>query len=172
MSRNVEHVKRLLLSDKNFKLSSLKVNPIYKPIFDKLDAEASKKIKELEDSYLWSPQYTKYEAKHMFIHPFLLFFVLVALAMVYGVKYRIYYNYLKHDRTLEFGEKLGVDLDDLDSYPKSALELLQERKKYDAYIEKKDKKITEIEDNFHTYAEQRILDIAEMRKKRGLKNYL
>lgn len=108
----------------------------------------------------------------MFIHPFLLFFVLVALAMVYGVKYRIYHNYLKHDRTLEFREKLGVDWDDLDSYSKSALELLQERKKYDAYIEKKDKKTTETEDNFHTYAEQRILDIAEMRKKRGLKNYL
>ena len=33
-----EVVKRKLLTDKNFKLSSLQVNPLYKPIFDKLDA--------------------------------------------------------------------------------------------------------------------------------------
>ena len=31
-------VKRKLLTDPNFKLSSLQVNPLYKPIFDKLDA--------------------------------------------------------------------------------------------------------------------------------------
>ena len=36
------HVKRLLLTDKNFKLTSLKVNPLYKPVFDKLDALAVK----------------------------------------------------------------------------------------------------------------------------------
>lgn len=35
-------IKRMLLSDKNFKLSSLQVNPLYKPIFDKLDAVAVK----------------------------------------------------------------------------------------------------------------------------------
>ena len=35
-------VKRMLLTDKNFKLTSLKVNPLYKPVFDKLDAVAVK----------------------------------------------------------------------------------------------------------------------------------
>jgi hypothetical protein len=35
-------IKRRLLTDKNFKLTSLQVNPLYKPIFDKLDALAMK----------------------------------------------------------------------------------------------------------------------------------
>ena len=33
-----EIIKRKLLNDKSFKLTSLQVNPLYKPIFDKLDA--------------------------------------------------------------------------------------------------------------------------------------
>ena len=35
-------IKRRLLTDKSFKLTSLQVNPLYKPIFDKLDALAVK----------------------------------------------------------------------------------------------------------------------------------
>jgi hypothetical protein len=52
-------IKRMLLTDKNFKLSSLQVNPIYKPIFDKLDALAVKQLNELDKSVLWSRHYTK-----------------------------------------------------------------------------------------------------------------
>ena len=54
-----EIVKRRLLTDKNFKLTSLQVNPIYKPIFDKLDALALKELNELDKSILWSRHYTK-----------------------------------------------------------------------------------------------------------------
>ena len=35
-------VKQKLLSDPKFKLTSLQVNPLYKPVFDKLDAQAAK----------------------------------------------------------------------------------------------------------------------------------
>ena len=159
-----------MLADKNFKVNSLRVNPVYKPIFDKLQEAADKEIQVLEDSYLWSPSYTKSEAKHMFIHPFILQFVIVTLLIMYGVKYRIYVNYIKHERKLDFAEKLNIDLDDIDSYPKAALELLAERKKFEAYSERKDKKITQIEDTFHEYAQQRVLDIAEIRRKRGLRD--
>ena len=169
--KRIDMVKRLMLADKNFKVTSLKVNPIYKPIFDKIWAEQSKEIKKLEDSWMWSPKYTKTEFKHMFIQPFIFQFIIVTLIIMYGVKYRLLSNYIKHDRKLEFAEKLSLDFDDIDKYPKSALELLVEKKKYDSYIERKDKKITEIEDNFHKYAEQRVLDIAEIRRKRGLGAY-
>ena len=161
----------MLIADKNFKLTSLKVNPIYKPIFDKLDAQASKELQRLEESYLWSPSYTKSEYKHMFYQPFMLHLLVVCLLLFYGVRYRIYMNYIRHDRKLEFAEKLNIDLEDIDSYPKAALELLAEKQKYDSYIEKKDVKITQIEDSFHEYAQQRVLDIAEIRRKRGLRNY-
>ena len=171
--KRLECIEKLMIADKNFKLTSLKVNPIYKPIFDKIEARHTKELQKLEDSWLWSPSYTKSEAKHMFFHPLILQFVIVTWLIMYGVKYRIYLNYIKHERKLEFAEKLNIDLDDIDKYPKSALELLAERKKYDAYVEKKDKKITEIENTFHEYAQQRVLDIAEIRKKRGLsKDYL
>ena len=52
-------VQRMLLTDKNFKLTSLKVNPLYKPVFDKLDAIAVKQLNELDKSILWSRHYTK-----------------------------------------------------------------------------------------------------------------
>ena len=50
-------VKRKLLTDKKFKLTSLKVNPLYKPVFDKLEAVAEKELKALDKSILWSRKY-------------------------------------------------------------------------------------------------------------------
>jgi len=47
-TKREEHVKRLMLADKNFKMTSLKVNPLYKPVFDKLDALAKKEIDALD----------------------------------------------------------------------------------------------------------------------------
>jgi len=52
-----EIIKRKLLSDRSFKLTSLQVNPLYKPVFDKLDAVAQKKLNELDKSVLWSRKY-------------------------------------------------------------------------------------------------------------------
>ena len=49
-----EIIKRMLLTDKNFKLTSLQVNPLYKPVFEKLDALALKQLNELDKSVLWS----------------------------------------------------------------------------------------------------------------------
>ena len=63
-SKREEHVKRLMLADKNFKLTSLKVNPLYKPVFDKLDALAKKEMDALDKSILWSRHYTKNEFKY------------------------------------------------------------------------------------------------------------
>ena len=54
-----EIIKHRLLTDKNFKLQSLQVNPVYKPIFDKLDALALRELNELDKSILWSRHYTK-----------------------------------------------------------------------------------------------------------------
>lgn len=49
------------------------------------------------------------------------------------------------------------------------LELYQEKKKHDAYLKRKENKIKTIEENFHKFVEKRIVDTAEMRKKRGLR---
>ena len=70
-------IKRKLLTDKNFKLTSLQVNPIYKPVFDKLDALALKELKELDKSVLWSRKYTKTDFKYSFAYPAILFGVAI-----------------------------------------------------------------------------------------------
>jgi len=64
---------------------------------------------------------------------------------------------------------MGIDLTDISKYPRSVMDAYQEKKKYDAYIEKKTEKITGVEDNFHKFVNKRIVDTAELRKKRGLR---
>jgi hypothetical protein len=115
-----EIVKRLLLTDKNFKLTSLKVNPLYKPIFDKLDAIALKRLNELDKSVLWSRHYTKTEFKFSFLYPLVVFGILILCCINYGVRYRLYLNYIKHGRELELAERMDIDFEDIASYPKAA----------------------------------------------------
>ena len=50
------------------------------------------------------------------------------------------------DRRLEFGTKLDIDLDDIDSYPASIYQEYLEKKKYDNYIKRKDDKIEKVSD--------------------------
>ena len=114
-----EIVKRKLLTDKNFKLTSLQVNPIYKPIFDKLDALALKELNALDKSVLWSRKYTKADFKYSFVYPLIAFGVAIYFTINWGVRNRVYYQAIKHDRKLDFAGALDIDVDDLDSYPKS-----------------------------------------------------
>jgi hypothetical protein len=162
-------VKRMLLTDKNFKLTSLQVNPLYKPIFDKLDALAIKQLNELDKSILWSRHYTKAEFKYTFLYPLIVFSIIIFCCISYGVKYRLYMNYLKYDRELEFASRFSIDFDDISSYPRAVFELYQEKKKKDAFLKRKEEKIKKIEDNFHKFIEKRIIDTAELRQKRGLR---
>ena len=49
------------------------------------------------------------------------------------------------------------------------MELYQEKKKKDAFLKRKEEKMKKVEDNFHKFVEKRIIDTAELRKKRGLR---
>eukprot|EP00351_Strombidinopsis_sp_SopsisLIS2011_P003736 CAMPEP_0116874446 /NCGR_PEP_ID=MMETSP0463-20121206/5891_1 /TAXON_ID=181622 /ORGANISM="Strombidinopsis sp, Strain SopsisLIS2011" /LENGTH=182 /DNA_ID=CAMNT_0004518065 /DNA_START=20 /DNA_END=568 /DNA_ORIENTATION=+ len=162
-------IRRKLLTDKSFKLTSLQVNPLYKPVFDKLDAQAVKILNELDKSVLWSRKYTKTEFKYTFAYPFVAFAIIIFACIHYGVRYRLYYNYIKHGRKLGMSENMDIDLDDVESYPASVLEFYKEKKKYDAFLKTKEEKMNKVEDSFHKFAEKRIIDVKERRKKRGLK---
>jgi len=145
MEQRENHVKRLLLGNKNFKLATLESNPLYKPVFERLDALAMKELTALDNSILWSRHYTKSTFKYTFAYPLLVFTVLIFLALVYGVKYRIYMNYLKKERVLQIVEKMDIDLEDVESYPKAVFELYLEKKKYDSHIKRKEERMTQIE---------------------------
>jgi hypothetical protein len=96
---------------------------LYKPIFDKLDALAVKRLNELDKSVLWSRHYTKTEFKYSFLYPLIVFSIIIIAGINYGVKYRLYMNYIKYGRELELSEKMDLDLEDIASYPKSVMEL-------------------------------------------------
>lgn len=164
-----EIIKRRLLTDKNFKLTSLQVNPLYKPIFDKLDALAVKQLNELDKSVLWSRHYTKNEFKLTFMYPLIVFTIIIFAGINYGVRYRLYMNYIKYGRELELSGKMDIDLEDITNYPPSVLEMYQEKKKQDAFLKRKEEKMKKIEDNFHKFVEKRIIDTAELRRKKGLR---
>lgn len=159
----------MLLTDKNFKLSSLQVNPLYKPVFEKLDALALKQLNELDKSVLWSRHYTKQEFKYTFAYPLVVFVVIIYFSISYGVRNRLYVNYIKHGRELELAEMMEIDLDDVSQYPKHVLEIYKEKKKHEAYTKTKEKKMKSIENNFHTFVEKRIVDTAEYRRSKGLR---
>ena len=78
---------------------------MYKPIFDKLDALAVKRLNELDKSVLWSRHYTKTEFKYSFLYPLIVFSIIIIAGINYGVKYRLYMNYIKYGRELELREK-------------------------------------------------------------------
>ena len=164
-----EIIRRKLLTDKNFKLTSLQVNPLYKPIFDKLDALAVKQLNELDKSVLWSRHYTKNEFKLTFLYPLIVFSIIIIAGINYGVRYRLYMNYIRYGRELELTQKMDMDLEDITNYPPSILEMYQQKKNQDAYLKRKEEKMLKIEDNFHKFVEKRIIDTAELRRKRGLR---
>ena len=87
----------MMITDKDFQLTSLKVNPIYKPIFDKLEGRITRQQTALDKSKLWSRSFTKSEVNHMFWHPLILQVLLIGACLFFGVKYRLYLNYIKHD---------------------------------------------------------------------------
>ena len=122
-----EVVKRKLLADKNFKLTSLQVNPLYKPIFDKLDAQAAKQLAELDKSYLWSRRYQKDDFKYKFVIPGFVYVIALMVVVHYGLKYRIYLQFVKHGRRTDLADRFDIDLDDVESYPSAV---------FDEYVEK------------------------------------
>lgn len=149
------------MTDKNFKMTSLQVNPIYKPVFDKLDALAVKELTALDNSILWSRKFTKSDFKSSFAYPLIFFCITIYCLISYGVRYRLYHQYIKHGRRLEFVDKMDIDLDDVDSYPKAVMIMYENKKKHEADVKKKDDKIDKISDEFHVYLEKRAENMIE-----------
>ena len=61
--------------------------------------------------------------------------------ITYGVRYRLYMNYIKYGRELELASMMDIDLEDVTSYPKAVMELYLEKKNYDSFTNKKESKI-------------------------------
>ena len=88
----------------------------------------------LDNSVMWSRHYTPQNFKYDFWYPGLFFGIVIFCLISYGVKTRLYIQMIKHGRDLEFAKNLGIDLNDLDSFPSYLEQEILEKKKYDAYI--------------------------------------
>ena len=71
----------------------------------------------------------------------------------YGVRKRMYMQYVKHNRRLGLESRMDIDLEDVSAYPPSVMAVYIEKKKYDNYIKRKDEKIDKVSDEFHEYLE-------------------
>ena len=117
-----------MLTDPSFKLTSLQVNPLYKPVFDSLDAEAAKAIAELDKSVLWSRRYQKKDFYHKFVLPGFIYIIGLFVVFHFGIKYRVYRQFVKHGRRSELADRFDIDLDDVESYPPAVFEDYLEKK--------------------------------------------
>ena len=127
-----------------------------------------KELEKLDNSLMWSRKYTPQIHKQTFTYPLVVFAVLIFLCINIGVKRRAYGQFIHKGRRLETADMLDIDLDDVNSYPQHLFTEYLEKKKYDNMIERKDKKIDEISDQFHEYLQQRAVDTIQKREKRGL----
>ena len=59
-------------------------------------------------------------------------------------------------------------MDDVENYPASIFDDYVEAKKKEAELKRKEEKIKKVENEFHKYAEKRVLSLAQQRRNRGL----
>ena len=158
-----------MLTDKSFDLDKLSANPLYKPVYDKIIKREQRLHDALDASVLWSRHYTRHESNHFFVHPFVLSAILVALCVGLGVRHRLYRQAIQKGRRLEFADRLDIDLDNVDAYPKAAIEALVGQRKQDALEARQEEKMQQTEASFHEFAEERLMSLADKRRRRGLR---
>lgn len=56
----------------------------------------------------------------------------------YGLKYRLYMQFIKHGRRTDLADRFDLDLDDVESYPASVFDEYVEKKKKEAQLKRKD----------------------------------
>lgn len=79
----------------------------------------------------------------------------------YGLKYRLYLQFVKHGRRSDLAERFDIDLDDVESYPASVFEEYVDQKKEEGRLKRKEEQIKKVEDKFHKFAEKRVVNLAQ-----------
>ena len=150
-TKRIEVVKRLMITDQNFKLEKLKTNPVYHTIYSEITLERDTELAKLDRSIMWSRKFTKQKFAKFAI-PFSLYsFVLLPY---------IFYKIL-HNRILEMHIKRGYDADNFkslnywnldfenkDIYPESVIQKYFEIKKKKQMIEDEKDKALDYSDKF------------------------
>lgn len=169
--KRIDIVKRLMITDKNFNLETLRTNPVYNNAYIEIIHETNYKLKVLDESWLWSRKFTPTRFKE-FIIPFSIYSFIIIPYIFYKVLYkRIYEYHVKMGYSAENFEGFGywnIDFENKDLYPESAIKLYFEVKKKNLIKETKIKKALDYSDEFVKEISRGYLsDFSKRRKQLG-----
>lgn len=149
-TKRIDIVKRLLITDKNFKLEKLRTNPVYVESYNSIIAERERENTALDKSILWSRKFTKTKF-NLFLGYVIIWGSILSYVFFIHMKRRFYYMHVKHGYT---GENLSesniwnIDFSDKDAYPEYAIKEYFEVKKQKEFIKKEEEKAIAYSDHF------------------------
>lgn len=137
-TKRIEMVKRLMITDKNFKLEKLKTNPIYNTIYTEITLERDRGLEKLDKSLLWSRKFTK-QKFYRFAIPFSIYsFILIPYIFYKVLQKRILEMHIKREynaENLKPYDYWNLDFENKDIYPDSVIKKYFEIKKKKKMIE-------------------------------------
>ena len=150
-TKRIEMVKRLMITDKNFKLEKLKTNPIYNTIYTEITLERDRGLEKLDKSLLWSRKFTK-QKFYRFAIPFSIYsFILIPYIFYKVLQKRILEMHIKREynaENLKPYDYWNLDFENKDIYPDSVIKKYFEIKKKKKMIEDEQTKAQAYSDQF------------------------
>ena len=150
-TKRIDLVRRLMITDKNFRLEKLKTNPIYNPIYTEITLERDRELEKLDKSLLWSRKFTK-QKFYRFIFPFSIYaFIFIPYIFYKVLQKRILEMHIKNQYTAENLKPFdywNLDFENKDIYPESVIKKYFEFKKKKQIIEEEKDKAIAYSDKF------------------------
>lgn len=150
-TKRIDMVKRLMITDKNFKLEKLKTNPVYNTIYTEITLERDRELEKLDKSLLWSRKFTK-QKFYRFAIPFSIYsFIFIPYIFYKVLQKRILEMHIKREynaENLKPYDYWNLDFENKDIYPDSVIKKYFEIKKKKQMIEEEQTKALAYSDQF------------------------
>lgn len=150
-TKRIDMVKRLMITDKNFKLEKLKTNPVYNTVYTEITLERDRELEKLDKSLLWSRKFTKQKFAKFAI-PFSIYCLVFIPYIFYKVLHkRILEMHIKREynaENLKPYDYWNLDFENKDIYPDSVIKKYFEIKKKKKLIEEEQTKAIAYSDKF------------------------
>lgn len=150
-TKRIDMVKRMMITDKNFKLEKLKTNPVYNTVYTEITLERDRELEKLDKSLLWSRKFTK-QKFYRFAIPFSIYsFIFIPYIFYKVLQKRILEMHIKREynaENLKPFDYWNLDFENKDIYPDSVIKKYFEIKKKKQIIEEEQTKALAYSDQF------------------------
>lgn len=150
-TKRIDMIKRLMITDRNFKLEKLKTNPVYHTIYNEITVERDRELEKLDRSILWSRKFTK-QKFFRFAIPFSIYSLVLIPYIFYKVIHkRILEMHIKREydgENLKSYDYWNLDFENKDIYPESVIQKYFEIKKKNQMIQDEKDKALEYSNQF------------------------